>query len=856
VLSWQVLVNEHVHAQLVDRIVAKSGRLQQLRGPAGVGKTTLAASVARRLETQGFGILPIFGLRELSAIPLAALTPLLILAGDVPAEPLAERLRRLFTYVASVGSKQVLMIDDGPLLDDITASTVYQLVRVYGMRAIMTARSDQSLGGPLERMHDEGLVETVEIDGLRPEDARTIVQHAFGAVVEPDSLRKLTDMAAGNPLFLRELVMAAAEKNAVRGGPLGLVVDTGALPAGLRDSISERFAALSPADRRLCELIALAEPLAPEALGGREVVVRLERTSLILRDYTGAVSLAHPLFTECLIESMSPETADVRRIEAAELVRARGGDQSRFKADYILLDTSEPPSPAELVWAARYAHSVDDHALALAFVERSVETEVTARALLVRATSLSSLGRLDEADAAFAAVRAVAVEPIDLARFASLYGFHMWMRRQRPDVSLAVGREILAALPDSPTKELLAIDVQKWAFIAGDQGEGRASTSADPTDSGGILNEVISELMEAIVSSELVRLNAAIDRGRPLVEGTRELIPHASRVIEFTAFLGIALDGRFVEAAAFAEEHRSDPFVESAGSWSYGLAIIALTAGRVAEALDIAALAVEQLRWRDFTGMLATSVAIEANAAIQLGMDARADLLLASIDDAATVDMQAALQVAEARAWRLARDGDSATAADVIADAVRKGLTRRYHAIACMSAYVAVRIGRADVVIELMRECGTLAEGGMCDAMIAHAEASVAGDPDALMKAAHLLALAGIPTGAVDAAREAAGLFRSTGRDDHARAASVRAAGWAQGLSGVRPGDTGSDSLDLTEREWAVAVAAAGRERSREIAERLGVSVRTIDNHLRSIYRKLGVAGRDELRAELFVLNL
>ena len=52
----------------------------------------------------------------------------------------------------------------------------------------------------------------------------------------------------------------------------------------------------------------------------------------------------------------------------------------------------------------------------------------------------------------------------------------------------------------------------------------------------------------------------------------------------------------------------------------------------------------------------------------------------------------------------------------------------------------------------------------------------------------------------------------------------------------------------LTPRELEVARAAAARERSREIADRLGVSVRTVETQLQSVYRKLGVASRDELR--------
>jgi DNA-binding CsgD family transcriptional regulator len=53
----------------------------------------------------------------------------------------------------------------------------------------------------------------------------------------------------------------------------------------------------------------------------------------------------------------------------------------------------------------------------------------------------------------------------------------------------------------------------------------------------------------------------------------------------------------------------------------------------------------------------------------------------------------------------------------------------------------------------------------------------------------------------------------------------------------------------LTPREHEVARAAAARERSREIAARLGISVRTVDTQLQSVYRKLGVSSRDELRA-------
>jgi DNA-binding CsgD family transcriptional regulator len=48
-----------------------------------------------------------------------------------------------------------------------------------------------------------------------------------------------------------------------------------------------------------------------------------------------------------------------------------------------------------------------------------------------------------------------------------------------------------------------------------------------------------------------------------------------------------------------------------------------------------------------------------------------------------------------------------------------------------------------------------------------------------------------------------------------------------------------------------VALLAAGRASSRDIAVRLGLSVRTVDNYLSRTYTKLGISSRAELAALL-----
>jgi DNA-binding CsgD family transcriptional regulator len=51
----------------------------------------------------------------------------------------------------------------------------------------------------------------------------------------------------------------------------------------------------------------------------------------------------------------------------------------------------------------------------------------------------------------------------------------------------------------------------------------------------------------------------------------------------------------------------------------------------------------------------------------------------------------------------------------------------------------------------------------------------------------------------------------------------------------------------LTPREREIARLAASGLTSPQIAHRLVLSVRTVNNHLQHAYAKLGISGRDEL---------
>ena len=80
-----------------------------------------------------------------------------------------------------------------------------------------------------------------------------------------------------------------------------------------------------------------------------------------------------------------------------------------------------------------------------------------------------------------------------------------------------------------------------------------------------------------------------------------------------------------------------------------------------------------------------------------------------------------------------------------------------------------------------------------------------------------------------------------------AREAAGQATALSVGLDGVGT-QTARVKLDrLTEREHEVAAFASDGLTSREIADRLVISVRTVDNHLARVYAKLGVHSRGEM---------
>jgi DNA-binding NarL/FixJ family response regulator len=112
---------------------------------------------------------------------------------------------------------------------------------------------------------------------------------------------------------------------------------------------------------------------------------------------------------------------------------------------------------------------------------------------------------------------------------------------------------------------------------------------------------------------------------------------------------------------------------------------------------------------------------------------------------------------------------------------------------------------------------------------------------------------------AAEAAIQAARAFRRVQQPRRAARLLHRGAELAARCEGaLTPGlQTVPDELaPLSDRELEIATLAASGLSSAEIANRLVLSTRTVDNHLQHVYQKLGVSSRAELRAAIPSVSL
>jgi DNA-binding CsgD family transcriptional regulator len=445
----------------------------------------------------------------------------------------------------------------------------------------------------------------------------------------------------------------------------------------------------------------------------------------------------------------------------------------------------------------------------------------SARRLTARAAvEFFGLGRPEVADTLAATRRA---DPAETAR---LRAFEAFIRLQLDELPAArrLAREVLAEPAAGVATRALARCVLAYLLAAG----------GDPETSAGLIAAV--EADTAAWRRDTPTLQYALQ----MAEGTRVSVsldlPEIDRIL----------------AAEFAHQAQAGGFGFGSGWVSLLQAQASLLRGRTGEAL----LAAEQA-----CASLAPARVYDGSAHFARANVAalRGEVTLA-VDSLATAEASASTAVSlyypwqeQARAWTLACQGDPAAAVRILQRAATRLRADGLHAHELLALYDLVRLGQPEPAAARLAELAPVVGGPATPLLIRHARAAAAGAGEELFTVAREFAVLGYQLFAAEAAAGAVRVFR-TARDPRALAASTLVADVLARCGTLRTPALLAIQPALTVRERQVAELAAEGVRSREIADRLYLSPRTVENHLQRVYTKLGVSGRLELAPALRLL--
>lgn len=837
-----------------------------LVGESGVGKSTLARTLAEALQSSGRTVRFVLGTAPGRAVPLGAFyRSVAIGEAHEPAVLLAAAHRAL-----EQDDNLVLVVDDAQLLDALSATLLHQLALSGRCRLIVVIRADGADGADGEvpdavtALWKEGLVLRLRIEAFTRAQTGELARAVLGDAVASRLVDELYRRTAGNPLFLRGLLLAGRENGVLARTELGWQL-RGPLRSGdeLYDLLDFRLRSLAPEELEVVEVLAVAEVLDWEIL--REVcdndaLARLERRGLIQLVADGsllAARLQHPVFGEAALRRAgvvrtrqlnSLLAQQLRQRLAATAPRTGSPDvRTLIRLAQFLVGSDLPPDLDVIIEAAASAVAMSNVVAGEELARFAFDRGGGLAAAMVLAEAISWQDRGAEAEAVLGAFGPDGADELLTERWGCLRAVNLFWSCGR----VAAARAVLAEVKD------------------------RVESAASPG---------LATAIEATFAFASGDLPTAISTAMAVCESQVE--PEATVWAASAASWALALAGRFPEAARIAD-----------AGWRAESGLLRFTIG-LAEVMALTAEgdfpAADRVRQR-CTALTAGVAQAEAFANSMLGMVSMARGALASacaaFHDSVSVMSQSfpsgwlmlvaawltqaeagrgdcaaaaiALKVCEdangpqvvvflpelelARAWERASVGQT-TAAQV--HALRAAQIARRSgmwAVEMRALHTAVRFGDRSRAARL-GELARLLDTPLVGAVAAHARGLADRDGDVLDAAADRFAELGAIALVADAAAQAACEHARTGHRRKELESSARAH-WLAGQSGLRTPATEAAArpLPITDREREVARLVAAGLSNRQVADRLSVSMRTVDGHLYRIFAKLDIERRDQL---------
>ena len=827
-----------------------------LVGDSGVGKSTLARTLATIAKSQGLMVRFVLGTQTGSAVALGAFYRSVTV--DAPHEPAAMLAAAQQTLEGE--ENLVVVVDDAQWLDPLSSTLVYQLAAGGAARLIVTIRSGDNVSDAVTALWKERLLLSLRIEAFTREQTGELARAVLGGAVDTRLISELQHRAAGSPLLLRGLLSAGRES--------GVLVRTedgwqlrGALRADreLQDLLEFRLRSLAAEELEAVEVLAAAEVLDWEILRGlcdADAVARLERRGVVQFVADGSHTVArlyHPLLGETAMQRAGVVRSrqlngmlaqQLRKDMRPEEQRSRLSDvRTQIQLAQFMMRSDLAPDLDVMIDAAASAMTMSNIVLAEELARFAFDRGGGLAAAVVLAEAMGWQGRGDEVEAVLGAFDPDGADELLTARWGCVRAMNLFFNCGQVEQA----RKILANVTDRINSEAIvgyvaAVDVLFTCF------------------SGDI--ETTIETGLALCASDL---------------------PLAAVWAAVPTCWALALAGRFDDVHRVAEAGlRAAALAQPGGLPRIGLAeVMALTAiGDYPAA--------ERARERHATGVLEADDAMRglvhlARGALSSACAAFRDSMLAMSGGFTSVwsmpvaawwaqaegargdgeAAAAALRRAEdaygphlavflpelelARAWERAAVGQTTAAQNHVVRAAQIAHHSGMYAVEMSALHTAVRFDDRSQSARLEELAATL-NTPLAEAIAEHAGGLANHDGDLLDAAADRFADLGAVALAADAAAQAAHEHARTGHRGKELESSTRAH-WLASQGEIRTPAVAAAArpLPITDREREIAMLVVAGWSNREVADRLVVSVRTVEGHLYRIFAKLGIDDRDQL---------
>ena len=841
-----------------------------LVGDSGVGKSTLAHALADTAASRGLTVRFVLGTETGSAVPLGAFYWLMTL--DIEREPAA--MLAVAHKTLEREENLVVVVDDAHLLDPLSASLVYLLAAGGGARLIVTIRSGNAVPDAVTALWKEGLLLSLHIDPFTWQQTEELARAVLGGAVETRLIDELHGRTAGNPLMLRGLLDAGRD-----GGVLVRADDgwqlRGALRADRRlyDLLEFRLRSLAAEELDAVEVVAAAEVLDWETLRGlcdADAVASLERSGLIqmVADEAHTVArLAHPVMGEAAIQRAGVVRSrqlngilaqHLRKQMRAEERRSGLPDvRTRIQLAQFMMRSDLEPELEVIIDAAASAVTMSNIVLAEQLARFAFDNGGGLPAAIVLGDALSWQGRGDDAEAVFGTVELPGADELLTVRLGCLRAANLFSVCGQVERA----RQVLASVKDRVDAEACVVLVTalelSFGFFSGDV----ATTieSGPSLCASGVLP--LATVWAAVATSCALALAGRFGEVRRIADaGLRAAALSESGPQRFTIGVAEAMAltaaGDLPAAARVCERYATMAAgVPTADAMTDAIrGFVQLARGALPSACVAFHQSISVLSHGFPSAWMMPVTAWHAQAEGARGNGEAAAAALRSSEEAYGPQVAVFLPELElARAWERASVGQTATAWTHAVRAAQITQRSGMYAVEMRALHTAVRLGDRSHTARL-EELARMLKTPLAEAAADHARALADHDGDLLDVVADRFTDLGAVALAADAAAQAADEHARQGNRGKEVASSTRAY-WLASQGGLRTPavDAAARPLPISDREHEIAMLVEAGLSNRQIADRLVVSVRTVEGHLYRIFTKLGINSRDQL---IHLLNL